>query len=65
MAKIEEGQEEHHVLRLVSDSGNEELILVSGGKRAYLWSRDGTYSGQQSLRKFAKAILNEIPRKKS
>lgn len=48
----------------------DELILVRGGKRAYLWTGDNVHSdpirvycGPKTLRALAKAILKEIPAK--
>lgn len=43
-----------------------EVILVRGGARAYIWTGWksgclGTLSGPATLRRFARAILREIP----
>jgi hypothetical protein len=54
------------------DKEPKELSLVKGGRRAYLWvgvrwKPDAgwktiiTFSGNESLRKLAEAILKEIP----
>lgn len=49
----------------LSGSGAPELILVRGGRNAYLWAGDshclGTLHGPATLRKLAHAILKEIP----
>lgn len=52
-----------HVLHLHRRGG--EFIVVGGGRRAYLWAgaADGsvaTLSGVATLRKVAKAILQEV-----
>jgi hypothetical protein len=66
MARIVKPEDEHQVFRMLSDyNPNWELNLVGYGKRAYIWTPMGTYSGQQTLRKFAQAILKEIPARKS
>jgi len=66
MSRILKPEEKHHVLRLASDFNPKwEIHLVKGGRRgAYLWSAYGTYSGAETLRRFAKAILKEIPERK-
>ncbi len=71
MSKFVKPQSDEHIATLRSDGNLGELIVVSSGRRAYLWagSDDGhdcvTFSGQQTLRKLARIILKEIPERKS
>jgi len=68
MSRIRKAVEDHHAIVLGSDIGDEgEMMLVKGGRMAYLWvgperGRDGiyTFSGAVALRKLAKAILEEV-----
>ena len=66
MAKIIK-PESHHAFTMQSDNTySHEMSLVKGGRRcAYIWTPSGTYSGPETLRKFAKAILKEIPARKA
>ncbi len=61
----------HHVF--TAHERGHELLLVGGGRNAYLWvgPRDGgiggtiyTFVGQQTLRALARAILREVPARK-
>lgn len=69
-ARVSKPRERWHTFRLVD--GKAELILVGKGGHAYLWTgpNDGTcvgcttFSGQQSLRKLARAILRTVPARK-
>ena len=59
--------ESHQAFR-ARQAGNGEVILVRGGKRAYLWfegdlaetSNVGSLSGAATLRRLARAILKEV-----
>jgi len=70
MAKYAKPKFEYHKLRLRSDSNHGELLLVGNGRNAYLWAGvDGnyepvTFTGQQTLRKLAKTILETIPERR-
>ena len=73
MSKLVKPQNAHHIAILRCDGNDGEMLLVKGGRRAHLWCApdpDGqspvlTFSGQQSLRAFARMILREIPARKS
>lgn len=56
--------EKGHVITLAGDMNRGELLLVKGGRNAYLWVGDRdvviTFSGPSTLRKLATAILNEV-----
>ena len=60
MARIMKSEEKHHARRVRSDKGESEMLLVAGGKRAYLWTSAGTYSGVVTLRTLAYDILREV-----
>jgi len=60
--------------RYRATDGNDEVILVGGGRRAYLWVGENdeapptstprttrTFSGAEGLRALARAILREVP----
>ena len=70
MSKFVKPQQKYHAVRLRSDGNQGELLLVGKGRNAYLWAgTDGnyvpvTFSGQQTLRKLAKAILENVPERK-
>lgn len=70
MARIIKPEEKWHQLRVRSDRNNGELLLVGTGRNAYLWAGcDGNgavviFTGQQTLRKIAKAILANVPERK-
>lgn len=70
MSKLVKPEFDRHKLRLRSDKNHGELLLVGSGRNAYLWAGvDGnyepvTFSGQQTLRKLAKKILETIPERK-
>ena len=69
-ARFVKPKRDYHTVRLRGDSNNGEILLIGTGRKAYLWAGvDGnyeplTFSGQQTLRKFAKAILRAIPERK-
>lgn len=75
MGRVIKNQEDHHCLTIQSDGDRiHTLVLVSGGKRCYLWvgPRDNSYktfngvatfSGRLMLRRFARAILDEVGEK--
>lgn len=68
MARIKKSKEAWHRIVVETDRKDGEVLLVRGGKRAYLWAgRSGpesfgcvTVSGTATLRKLAQAILAEI-----
>ncbi len=61
-------EEKWHEITVQDDNSNGRLVLVKGGKRAYLWSKSTTHadggvitvSGPKTLKKLAKAILKEV-----
>jgi len=69
-AKFVKPERAYHTVRLRGDSNKGEILLVGTGRKAYLWAGvDGTnepltFSGQQTIRKFAKAILSAIPERR-
>lgn len=66
MARIVKNQARHHRITL-EERAYAELVLVRGGRNAYLWLRGlhdegiGIITGQVALRKLAHAILREVP----
>lgn len=69
MARALKPQSSHHKICIREDFNAGEIILVSGRRRAYLWvgQINGAiyvFSGPQTLRSLAKAILKEIPPRK-
>ena len=65
--KITKNQDRWHKITLRADSHEDDrVVLVGGGKRAYLWAqghRNGGIvhiSGAATLRALAKAILEEV-----
>ena len=69
MSKLARPESDQQVMRIRSDSDNGELLLVGKGRWGFIWAgQDGgnciTISGQQTLRKLAKAILENIPARK-
>lgn len=67
MSKFAKLESDDHAARLRDDTNRGELLLVRGGKLAYInaiTDHSGmliTFSGPQKLRKLAKAILAEVP----
>lgn len=67
MSRVVKPKHTHHVIRIRCDIDNGELLLVGSGRNAYLWAGlDGnydpvTFSGQQTLRKLANTILQNVP----
>lgn len=71
--RVLKNETEHQLLRLSDDmeSGG-EIVLVRGGRKAYLhvnaaeyfggidFHRQATFSGARALRRLAKAILAEV-----
>lgn len=55
-----------HRFRAIDDCKDGEIVLVSGKKQAYLWVKVNaehgvvTFTGAATLRKLAKAILQEV-----
>jgi hypothetical protein len=70
MARIKKVKDSWHRIVIETDRKDGEVLLVRGGRRAYLWAgkttvdKSGcvTVSGTVTLRKLAKAILAEIPK---
>lgn len=72
MARIKKTNESWHSLTVEGDRKRGELIIVRGGRNAYLWIGDArdentdhprecvTISGGATLRKLARAILAEV-----
>ena len=72
MARIRKTKKSYHRLTVEGDRKTGELILVRGGRYAYLWVGDGrdenptnpracvTFCGSLTLRKLAYAILAEV-----
>jgi hypothetical protein len=63
--KVIPNKEKSHRITIKCDHRNGEIILVGGGRNAYLWiGSEGTcathLSGRATLRKLAKAILAEV-----
>jgi hypothetical protein len=58
-------REDHHRAHFMNGD-IDEIILVAGGKSAYLWigrekASPSVFSGAKSLRRLARAILAEVP----
>ena len=62
----------HHIIRIRSKRGNGEIVLIRGGRQAYLWAGPTagsprmdvyTLSGEKTLRALAYAILGEVGNK--
>jgi hypothetical protein len=68
MARIAEPENSWHLIRIISDHKDGEVLLVRGKKLAYLWvgknpgAEPGcvTIGGVKTLRKLARAILDEV-----
>jgi hypothetical protein len=67
MARVIANKSADHVLTINADTKpGDEIILIRGGRRAYLWigGEDGRVihaSGPKTLRALAEAILREVP----
>lgn len=68
--RVRKPEEKHHAFRATEHTC--EILLVRGGRHSYLWvgeesagSRVYTFTGQQGLRALARAILREVPARKT
>lgn len=67
MARQVKPEQEHHTFKMVDDRDRGQVTIVQGnGRLCYLWiaPKEGhsvlTFSGRNTLRKFAKQILKQV-----
>lgn len=67
MARVKKPADSWHRIRVRNDDNDGELLLVKGGRRAYLWvgkdvpeNGNLVFSGKVALRRLAKEILREV-----
>jgi len=60
MARIVKTEDKNQIRRIRGDRGQGEIALIGGGKLAYIWTPNETFSGVVTLRTLAYDILREV-----